>query len=172
MNYSRLMPKRLALMLFVAASLVAGCAAKSQYIAGTEIRPTESNEALIERIEEYRTAVEGKDATTLLLMASREYWEDSGTPSGEDDYGFAGLKDVLSSRFQLADSIRYSMRYMRIRYMQETPQTPQLAFVDVLVDASFTIPDARGGVRRTDKRDQGQFVLEWTDDKWMFRSGM
>jgi hypothetical protein len=105
-------------------------------------------------------------------MASEEYWEDSGTPSGDDDYGYEGLKEVLSSRFQQVDSIRYAMRYMRIRYQPATATEGRRAFVEVLVDASFTIPDARGGVRRADKRDQAQFVLEWTGEKWMFRSGM
>jgi hypothetical protein len=165
------MNSRIALLLIVAAGLV-GCATKTNYIAGTQIKPTDENQRVIARVEEYRSAVEEKDAAGLLLMASRQYWEDSGTPSGEDDYGFAGLKEMLGSRFQMVDSIRYSMRYMRIRYMQESSSDPRRAFVDVIVDASFTVPDARGGTRRADKRDQNQFVLEWTGEKWMFLSGM
>lgn len=156
----------------LALGLGAGCAAKGQYIAGTKIPRTDQNQQIIHRVEEYRAALEEKDASRLLLMASRSYWEDSGTPSGEDDYGFAGLKEVLRTRFQQADSIRYSMRYKRIRHQPATANQPRRAFVDVLVDASFTIPDARGGLRRTDKRDQNQFVLEWDGERWMFLSGM
>lgn len=166
------MNSRLCLLLIVAASLLAGCAPKTQYIGGTQIRPTDENRGVIVRVEAFRSAVEQKDAAGILLMASRQYWEDSGTPSGEDDYGFAGLKEVLSSRFQMVDSIRYSIRYMRIRYMPESSTDPRRAFIDVMVDASFTVPDARGGTRRADKRDQNQFVLEWTGEKWMFLSGM
>lgn len=156
-------------------ALGAACGPKPDYIYGTKIQRTEENNRVIERIEAYRSAVETKDADTLLLMASQEYWEDSGTPTGEDDYGFNGLKEVLQTRFKQADSIRYTMRYMRVRFSggeQEGSSDPRRAFVDVLVDASFTIPDARGGFRRQDKRDQNQLVLEWDGNRWMFLSGM
>jgi hypothetical protein len=160
--------------LVLAVGLLAACAPKTQYIAGTKITPSSENRGVIVQVEAYRVAVEEKDAAGILLMASRQYWEDSGTPEADDDYGFAGLKELLGSRFNLVDSIRYSMRYMRIRYSQETESEPRRAFVDVMVDASFSIPnpDARGGTRRADKRDQSQFVLEWTGDKWLFLSGM
>tara|TARA_R110002096_G_scaffold77896_6_gene183267 strand:- start:35155 stop:35706 length:552 start_codon:yes stop_codon:yes gene_type:complete len=151
--------------------LVAACGPRTEYIKGTKIERTSQNQNLISRVEQYRAAVEEKDAAGLLLMASREYWEDGGTPDGDDDYGFAGLKEVLTTRFKQADSIRYSMRYKRIR-MQHGESEVRRAFVDVLVDASFTIPDARGGLRRSDLRDQGQLVLEWDGEKWMFLSGM
>jgi hypothetical protein len=160
------------LLLVVVAGLFTACAPKSNYIAGTKITPTDENRGVIVQVEAYRSAVEEKDASGLLLMASREYWEDSGTSDGGDDYGFAGLKEMLSTRFQMVESIRYSMRYMRIRYAQESESDPRRAFVDVMVDASFTVPDARGGTRRADKRDQSQFVLEWTGEKWLFLSGM
>lgn len=151
--------------------LAGACGPRTEYIKGTKIARTSENQKLISRVEQYRSAVEEKDAAGLLLMASREYWEDGGTPTGEDDYGFAGLKEVLTTRFKQADSIRYSMRYKRIR-VQRGASDSRRAFVDVLVDASFTIPDARGGLRRSDLRDQGQLVLEWDGEKWMFLSGM
>ena len=160
------------LLLVISAGIFAACAPKTRYIAGTKITPSDENRGVIIQVEAYRSAVEGKDASGILLMASRQYWEDSGTPDAGDDYGFAGLQEMLRTRFEVVDSIRYSMRYMRIRYQQESTSDPRRAFVDVMIDASFTVPDARGGMRRADKRDQGQFVLEWTGDKWLFLSGM
>ncbi len=171
--HSRYQHRRILSALCVLGALsMAACGGSTHYIAGTKIESNDENGALVKRVEEYRAAIEKKDASALLLMASREYWEDSGTPTGEDDYGFAGLKTVISTRFQQAESIRYSMRYKRIRFVPESANEPRKAFVDVLIDASFTVPDSRGGLRRTDKRDQGQFVLAWQDDKWMFLSGM
>lgn len=157
-------------LLFLTSTGLFACGPKANYIGNTKIAQNEENNSVVDRIEQYRSAVEKQDAAALLLMASREYWEDSGTPIGEDDYGFAGLKELLATRFGHADSIRYAMRYMRIRYMGEAES--RRAFVDVLVDASFTLPDAHGGVRRADKRDQNQFVLQWNGEKWMFLSGM
>ena len=53
--------------------------------------------------------------TRLMLMAAKQYWEDSGTPTGSDDYGYDGLRNVLLTRLSKASDIRYSMRYMEVR---------------------------------------------------------
>jgi len=112
-------------------------------------------------------------------MASPRYWEDSGTPSGGDDYGFDGLKNVLATRFQAATDIRYAMKYVSVRRScpggkveEDDLKAGCRALVDVMIDASFTVLDARNQPRRPDKRDQNQLVLEWTGDKWLFLSGM
>lgn len=148
------------------AVLAAGCAGQADYIPGTRVEQSSDNEALISRVEDYRQAVERKDAAALLLMASKRYWEDSGTPSGSDDYGYAGLSEILTGRFQKVDGIRYSMKYMNI------DRKGSIAYVDVLVDASFTLTDARGQEIRADMRDQNQLVLEWDGKQWLFLSGM
>ncbi len=146
--------------------LLAACGASIDYIPGTKVERTQENQAIIKTVEDYRLAVERKDSSALLLMASKDYWEDSGTPSGADDYGYDGLREVLLGRFQVSSAIRYSMRYMTIK------RRGNRAFVDVLIDASYTVIDARGLEKREDKRDQNQLVLRWEDDRWLFLSGM
>ena len=145
---------------------LAGCAAEASYIPGTRVDRSTENQALIDRIEDYRMAVERKDASALVLMASKRYWEDAGTPSGSDDYGYQGLQDILTGRFQSVDAIRYSMKYMNIARKGDR------AYIDVLIDASFTLKDARGQEVRADMRDQNQFILEWDGKSWLFLSGM
>lgn len=146
---------------------ISACAPKVQYIPGTRIPHTEENESIIRRVEDYRLAVEQRDAGKLLLMADPQYWEDSGTPTGADDYGYDQLREVLAGRFQRASSIRFSMRYMRIE------RRGPVAYVDVLIDASYSIEDARGREVREDMRDQNRLVLRWDEQKeqWMFLSG-
>lgn len=159
---------RLRILLLLAAAVGLGaCSAKAEVIGGTTIPRNSENEQIIKRIEQYRLAVEQKDAGKLLSMASKEYWEDSGTPTGADDYGYDELREVLSGRFQNARSIRYSMRYMKIL------RRGQRAYIDVLIDASYSIKDARGRDVREDKRDQNQLVLKWDENRraWMFISG-
>ena len=143
-----------------------GCAAEVKYIPGTRVDDSAENQALIDRVENYRMAVERKDASGLMLMASKRYWEDAGTPSGADDYGYQGLQEILTGRFQQVDAIRYSMKYMNVARRGDR------AYVDVLIDASFTVKDARGQEVRADMRDQNQFVLEWDGKRWLFLSGM
>lgn len=145
---------------------------KSKYIQGTQIPKTAMNQDILKRVEEYRTAVEGRDAAALLLMASPDYWEDSGTSRGEDDYGYEGLKSVLATRFQQVNSIRYSVRYKQVKLKNCQVEETCRAFVDLLVDASFTAEDARGARKRYDKRDQNQLVFERRDEKWLILRGM
>jgi hypothetical protein len=146
-------------------ALLAACASTASTIPGTKVPDTDENRDIIRAVERYRLAVERKDAPALVAMASKTYWEDSGTPTGADDYGYDGLREVLLSRFQRADSIRYSMKYMGIK------RKGGRAMVDVLIDASFSIQTARG-LERHDMRDQNQLVLEHDGQRWVFVSGM
>lgn len=169
-------PMFVRLLLVAAATLTAaGCAARASNIPGTKINNDKVNRDVIEAVENYRVAVEKADAEGLFLMASDRYFEDSGTPQGADDYGYDGLKDVLVGRFMMARDIRYAMRYVSVRRTCKEGTEPSAgcrAHVEVMVDASFTVVDARGKDRRTDKRDQNELVLEFTDGKWKFISGM
>src|SRR5262245_17428181 len=103
------------LALMMALALV-GCAgsAKVSYVPGTKVPFSDQNKAVLDRCEEYRLAVERGDADALMLMAHPEYWEDSGTPSGSDDYGYEGLRNVLLTRLLKATDIRFSIRYVAV----------------------------------------------------------
>lgn len=152
---------------------LAACAAQVKYVPGTRVPYSENNESVLKACEEYRLAVERADVDQLMLMADKQYWEDSGTPSGGDDYGYDGLRNVLLTRLTKASEIRYSMRYMNVRQSCPGDLHPDCyASVDVLIDASFTITDAFGKPIRPDKRDQNQLVLKWDGHRWLFVSGM
>jgi hypothetical protein len=155
-----------AFLLAAIVALGAGCSARAQFIPGTRVSRSDENQSIIDRIEDYRMAVERKDAGALLLMASKRYWENAGTPNPADDYGYQGLQEILGGRLQRVDSIRYSMKYMNVQ------RKGGRAYVDVLVDASYSLRNAVGEEIRTDLRDQNQFVLEWDGKQWLFLSGM
>ncbi len=166
---------RLSLLALIATlASVSACGGKAQYVPGTRVPYSPANQSVLDAVEAYRLAVEERDAQKLLLMAHKtKYWEDSGTPSGSDDYGYEGLANVLASRLQKASEIRYSMRYMKVS--QQCPSELNAgcqASVDVIVDASFTIQNVQGKQVRPDKRDQNQFLLEWDGSRWLFISGM
>lgn len=157
-----------ALMFMIAAALAvsaSGCSSNSTYIRGTRVDDTTENRTIIGVVERYRLAVERKDAPALMKMAAKSYWEDGGTPTGSDDYGYDGLREVLVGRFQRADDIRYSMKYVKVR------RQGQRAYVEVVIDASYTVTTSQGE-QRMDQRDQNQLVLEWDGEHWMFVSGM
>lgn len=153
------------LRLIAVTLILVACAGPRRRIAGTPIEDTDENRRILGVVEKYRMAVERKDVAALMAMASKQYWEDGGTPTGADDYGYDGLREVLKTRFQAADAIRYSLKYVRIRRQQNR------AFIDVLIDASYTIQTHRGE-ERLDMKDQNEIVLEWDGERWLFLSGM
>jgi len=146
--------------------LSVACGGSTRTIRGTEVADTSDNRDIIETVEKYRLAVERRDAPALMLMASKDYWEDGGTANGGDDYGYDGLKQVLAGRFQSSDNVRYSIRYLRIRHADDK------AFVEAHVHASWTLEDARGEAIRKDKKSQEQWVLRREGEDWKFLSGM
>jgi hypothetical protein len=153
--------------------VAAGCAKQGTFVKGTRVPYSASNESALKACEEYRLAVERGDADALMLMAHKQYWEDSGTPSGSDDYGYEGLRNVLMSKLLKATDIRYSVRYIAVHQQCAGElQAGCRAAVDVLIDASYTITNAYGKPARPDKRDQNQLVLEWDGRRWLFLSGM
>jgi hypothetical protein len=164
--------KRLSLILAIVT--IAACGgSRTQYVAGTRVPYSPSNKSVLDACEEYRLAVERADADALMMMAHREYWEDSGTPTGSDDYGYDGLRNVLLTRLLKASDIRYTMRYVGVSQQCKGDLQPKCrAAVDVLVDASYTITNMHGKSVRPDKRDQNQLVLEWDGRRWLFLSGM
>ena len=108
---------RLAVLVAVSLSVVA-CAHNGRYVPGTKVPYSANNKAVLEACEEYRMAVERADADALMLMAHKQYWEDSGTPSGGDDYGYEGLvadrvSQPYNSRLQAAMSPTELAAYLR-----------------------------------------------------------
>jgi hypothetical protein len=151
---------------------IAACGRNGSYVPGTRVPYSDANKSVLDACEEYRLAVEAGDADKLMLMAHKQYWEDSGTPSGGDDYGYEGLRNVLTTRLQQASDIRYSVRYVAVRQSCNDLRAGCKAAVDVLIDASYTITNAMGQPKRPDKRDQNELVLEWDGKRWLFLAGM
>jgi hypothetical protein len=165
----------LAALTAVAAAACGGHAGGN--IPGSHVPDTQANRDILEVVENYRLALEDRKADVLQRMTSPHYWEDDGTAAGSDDWGYSKLGGDVRSRFLKARDIRYSLRYMNVE--RRCPHGHNgnegcIALIDVLVDASFTVTNARGDEERRDMRDQNQLVLEWDkdDNSWKFVAGM
>mgnify|MGYP000747637996 CR=1 FL=1 len=150
--------------LFYVALSGAGCATLKP-IPGTKIADTAANRELLTRMEEYRAALEQRDSTKLLTMASPQYYEDSGTPGGSDDYGFPGLKRVLEQRLSALRWLRFLVRYRDIRIEGNR------AAVDIKYDISFQLMTEMGE-RWERKQSEKRLELVKEDNRWLFLSGM
>jgi len=145
--------------------VAAGACAHTDYFPGTTILRNEENIKIIETVEQYRRRMLEHNIDGLLVLASQTYFEDSGTPRSDDDYGYEGLKQVLTSKLKLVKSLRYEIEYRNITVKGNR------ADVEVFLDGSFELA-AEAGDRYRRLNDYHQFVLERENDQWKFVRGM
>jgi hypothetical protein len=157
------------LLALLAMSTVLGCA-HGEYLPGTTIPATDTNRDILATIENYRARLVEKNVDGLLLLASDKYFEDSGTPQSNDDYGYAGLANVLTGRLQRVESIRYDIQYKSIRIDGDGR-----AQVEAFLSGAFEL-QGEAGDRYRRVNDYHRFVLERStvggSSKWKFVSGM
>ncbi len=115
--------------------------------------------------ERYRHALEDRDAGLLLALAHPQYFEDSGTPKADDDYGYEGLKDVLSKHLSAVRTIRYNIEYRKIEV------SGSRARVDIRYDASFQLATEMGD-RWERKQNDKRIELESDKGRWLIIGGM
>jgi hypothetical protein len=148
----------------VVAHQLGGCAITS-VIPGTKVPDTRANREILDVCEKYRHALEDRDAATLLALASPNYYEDSGTPKGDDDYGYDGLREVLQRRLGALRTLRYNIEYRRVDVVGPR------AYVDIRYDASFQIATEMGD-RWERKQNDKRIELENDGHRWLIIAGM
>ncbi|MGB3052683.1 MAG: hypothetical protein WBB42_16905 [Polyangiales bacterium] len=89
----------------------AGC---TKDIPNTTVKDTPENREVITFMENYRNAVEARDIGALLAMASTQYLDDNGTPSGDDDLDYRALQQKLSRWRERVTDVRYEIKYRTI----------------------------------------------------------
>ena len=142
-----------------------GCA-HQEYFPNSTIPKSQDNQKIIETIEQYRRRLIERNVEGLLVLASEKYFEDSGTPRSDDDYGYDGLKAVLRNRLSRVQSLRYDIEYRSIKHVGNRAE------IEVFLDGSFEL-SAKSGDRYRRVNDFHRFILERVgDEKWKFLSGM
>lgn len=158
----RLGPALFALGLVLSPALL-GCT--TNYIPNTDVEDTEENRKLIAFCEKYRHAVELKNISQLLKLASPKYYEDGGNVDASDDLDYAGLREYLTNRFQDARSIRYEIRYRRV------VKDDDRIFIDYTYSASYRIPGSEGEEWRR-RVDDNRLELVPTQEDFLILAGM
>ncbi len=118
-----------------AAFAAVGCAGT---IPNTTVDDTPENRDVVQFMESYRHAVEERNVTELLALASPLYLDDRGTISTDDDLDFDGLREKLSSWRDRVIDVRYEIKYRRVTYDE-----PRI-FVEFRYTASFRVADPEG----------------------------
>lgn len=132
---------------------------------GTSIAATDENRAILETMENYRQRLVQKNVNGILVLASPRYFEDSGTPRADDDYGVDGLRKVLESKLARVKTMRYEIEYRKLSV------TGNRAELEAYLNGSFEL-ESRSGDRYRRVSDFHRFVLEHEGEHWKFLSGM
>ncbi len=83
-------------------AIASGCAERR--IPGTEIPDTVESREILQVMENYRAAVEARDAAGVVKLVSEKFHDEAGTNDPADDLDRAKLQQTLTERFaQLAD---------------------------------------------------------------------
>jgi hypothetical protein len=153
-------------VLSVVALLVLGACAHEK-IPNTDVKDTPEAREVIAFVEQYRAAVVKRDVPKLLSMASPDYFDDMGTPQGDDDVDLEGLKERLLATFgpDLL-SVHYDIRYRDVVFL------PTKVLVDFTYIGRFRI-NTHEGARWERRLADNRMVLVKTDDgKYQIASGM
>ena len=155
-----LLPLALAL---VGALPLAGCA--TRLIPNTTVEDNPTNREVIDFCEGYRRALEQRDVGALLAMASPRYYENAGTPEGEDDVDIVGLREVLRRTMPRVRAIRYEFRYRRILFDRDR------TYVDYTYSGSYQVETA-GGLRWFRRVADNRLELERVGGQFFIVAGM
>lgn len=150
-------------MILVGCVLVGGC--NTQMIPNTTIEDSPYNREVITFCEHYRNALEQRDIGALLALASPRYYENSGTPEGDDDYDITGLRDVLRRTLPRVQTVRYEFRYRRVSVERER------VLVDYTYSGSFRV-ETEDGHRWFRRVADNQLELERVGDEYRIVAGM
>lgn len=108
--------RRLALAL----ALVATSACAHSKIPQTSIDDTEENREILQLVQEYQRAMEGRDSAAVLALVSPRFYEDNGNIDRADDYDYRGLVDQLGKDFERTKAMQLEVRVDAIEVEEES----------------------------------------------------
>lgn len=144
--------------------LVTACAAR--HIPGTDIIDTDDTRAILSVMDRYRAGIEGRNAQMILDLVSKDFREDAGTETPEDDLTAANLPEHLNHLFERLESPRVELNVRRVNIDEETG----LATAIYYWNASWRLPGLN--TRPQTDSELEQMVLRKEDGQWKILSGM
>jgi hypothetical protein len=149
-------------LLFIPLLLTAACASKR--IPGTELEDTDDTRAVLAVMERYRSALEAKDAKAIQGLVSKDFREDGGTETPDDDLSYANLGEHLANVFQALDNPKVELNIRRVDIQDE------VATAIYYFSISWKMPRLTN--RGQSDSDLEQMVLQKIDGQWKIVSGI
>jgi hypothetical protein len=127
----------------------------------TSVEKPDPKRDVLSVCEKYRLAMEARDVPALIALAHPKYHEDAGTPSPDDDHDYAGLKEILTTRFRSITKVTLKLTYRKVTV------DGTRARVEVQRDGTFTM-----GGREMRSQDTYNMDFERDGKRWLITGGM
>ena len=110
---------RFAFLVAALLMLASAAACKPELIANTNVEEGSDNKAVVDFIEEYRQAMESRQADKVLQLVAEEYFEDLGSDKQEDDYGIEVLRSRLADNFSHTEVLQLNLFVQKVDHYAE-----------------------------------------------------
>lgn len=142
-----------------------GCGPKLIPGLDIELADTPDHRALVKVMEEFRTAYEQKNIDALVALASKRFFEKSGSTDTDDDYAYDGLRKHFTEHFKMVDKVALDYTLKDVRVEGEN------ATIDYHFKTRYLMKLPSGDKWQV-TNDLNRMTLEKVDDQWKVLSGM
>jgi hypothetical protein len=149
----------------IAALALALAACGSRHIPGTDIRDTRDTREIVATIDQYRQAVERRDADTVLALVSSRYFDDAGTADPADDLDYGRLQRVLPEHFRQINSVRLGIGVRAVDVQEDR------ATANVFYDGYYRVATATGEAAKV-ANDVAQMRFVREKGRWLIAAGL
>lgn len=146
------------------AVLLIGCA--PSLIPGTEIKDTPESRKIVDVVSNYRAGLEGRNVERIMKLVAKTFFENSGTPEGDDDYDVQGLEARLKTWAEQTKAVRASIE---LKSMVIEGNRARLTY---FYDVNYQIPGTDGVPLWKRDTDTKEMTLVKEGGVWRIQSGI
>lgn len=146
-------------------ALLALAACGPAFIPGTQIPDTDETRAVLKVVEQYRVALEARNAKAIQELVSKSFHDNGGTEDPQDDLTYDNLPQALPALFARLDSPRVDMDIRMIDVKKNG-----IATVTYYWNASWRVPGLLDKTQRNSELEQ--MVLSKEEGKWRIVAGL
>jgi len=99
-------------------TMLLACGARR--IPGTDIEDNDDTRAILQVMEQYRAAIEARDAQGVLRLVSESFKDDGGTSNPEDRMNYADLQKKLPVELAKLDDVKLDLTVRKIEIESRT----------------------------------------------------
>jgi hypothetical protein len=136
-------------------------------LAGTDIDDTSDTRAVLDVVNQYRAAMEHRNAQGIIDLADESFRDDGGSVNPDDDLDYKTLFTTLPARLQKIADVKLDLTVRRIEFDDDSKK----ARVTYSYQLTFKVPEYTS--RTQTENDIKQMTLKRVgENAWKITSGI